>query len=827
MPTRGRPRPVGDVVSGFAPTWSLPLPVILAAALSSVLFAQAFLRLRRRGRTDHARWGRAVLFALGLAVLVLALVSPLEPAGEDYLLSMHMLQHALLIDVVPALLVLALRGPLTFFFLPPVVLRPLADVLTLRRVLHFLLRPAVTFGVWAGVLVAWHVPAAYDYALEHQWAHDLEHVSFVGIGVLLWSQLLDPARRRVLSTKQRGLYGLAVLGFTHLLLHPVFLAMGPLYARYRSQPVRLFGLSPLADQHLAAWVMTTEQLLTVGVAAFLLLVRPGIEPRRLRARARPARGAVSAIGRSLVALLPRGGSLPDEEFGRRHRRLVGFLWANAIGLALYSGLSADGLLPTLVSGAVPAVLAVGAGRGRLGRQRQSVLVALGLLSSAALLVYLSGGLIEAHFYFFVIIVVLTLYEDWLPFLLAVGFVLVHHGVIGTLEPRSVFNHQDAWRNPWEWAAIHAAFVAAAGAAGVLAWRLNEDVRARMRESERQLELAAMTDSLTGLPNRRALMAELERVCAGSGAGSALALFDLNGFKNYNDRYGHQAGDALLVRLSQRLLASVAEEARAYRLGGDEFCMLGALDLAAAERLVETAADALSEQGQGFWVSASYGLVAIPGEARSPEEVLRVADQRMYAQKISARGSALTQSRDVLLQVLSERHPSISDHVDSVAEMAVAVARSLDVDEAEIARVHRAAKLHDIGKLAVPDAILDKPGPLDEAEWEFMKSHVVIGERIVAAAPALADIADIVRGSHEHFDGTGYPDGLLGDAIPIGSRIIAACDALDAMLTHREYRSAVDLPEALTELERQAGKQFDPRVIEALLEHVTTSNVAAA
>jgi two-component system cell cycle response regulator len=305
------------------------------------------------------------------------------------------------------------------------------------------------------------------------------------------------------------------------------------------------------------------------------------------------------------------------------------------------------------------------------------------------------------------------------------------------------------------------------------------------------------------------------------------LFDLNGFKNYNDRYGHQAGDALLVRLAQRLEATVAREARAYRLGGDEFCLLGAVDSVGAERLTESAADALCDQGQGFSVSASYGVVAIPSEAGSPEEVLRIADQRMYAQKTSARGSALTQSRDVLLQVLSERHPSISNHVDGVAELTVAVARSLGVDEAEIPELHRAAKLHDIGKLAVPDAILHKPGPLDEAEWEFMQSHVLIGERILAAAPALFDVAAVVRSSHENFDGTGYPDGLAGEAIPIGSRIIAACDALDAMLTHREYRKARDLADALAELESQAGTQFDPRVIAALVKHLTTNEVAAA
>ena len=173
---------------------------------------------------------------------------------------------------------------------------------------------------------------------------------------------------------------------------------------------------------------------------------------------------------------------------------------------------------------------------------------MGLLTGSAALVDISGGLTEMHFSFFVVIVVLTLYEDWVPFLVAVAFVLIHHGVMGTLDPSAVFDTRAAQEHPWAYAGLHALFVALAGVAGVTAWGLNERVRDRMRDVQRQLEHLGLTDSLTGLGNRRQLMGDVERLID-DGRPAALAIFDLDGFKEYNDRFGHPAGDALLVRLT--------------------------------------------------------------------------------------------------------------------------------------------------------------------------------------------------------------------------------------------------------------------------------------
>jgi len=438
---------------------------------------------------------------------------------------------------------------------------------------------------------------------------------------------------------------------------------------------------------------------------------------------------------------------------------------------------------------------------------RSLACSFGLLTAAAMGVHVSGGVTEAHFSFFVVVVLLTLYEDWRVFVLAILYTLLHHGVLGTLAAHDVFASHSG--NAWTWAAIHSGFVAASGAAGVVAWRLNEDVRRRMGETQEQLRMVAMTDSLTGLHNRRRLADDLEgAVAAGHGC---LALFDLDGFKAYNDTFGHQAGDALLARLGHRLRDAVGDAGTAYRLGGDEFCVLATDSGSAAT--IAAAVEALTERGGAFAINNSHGTVALR-EAAQAEDALRVADQRMYARKNGGRRSAGDQSKAVLVLALSERHPDLTAHSADVSRMAELVARRLDVPDDQLDPIRHAAELHDVGKVGIPDAILTKPGPLDAQEWAFMRRHTIIGERIVAGAPALAQVARLVRSSHERWDGAGYPDQLAAEAIPIGSRIIAVCDAFDAMVSDPPYQGARGASAALEELRRCGGAQFDPAVAEA-------------
>jgi two-component system, cell cycle response regulator len=340
---------------------------------------------------------------------------------------------------------------------------------------------------------------------------------------------------------------------------------------------------------------------------------------------------------------------------------------------------------------------------------------------------------------------------------------------------------------------------------------------------------ARTDALTGLRNRRSLMDDLacELETATDDAPLAIVLFDLDGFKEYNDAFGHPAGDGLLARLGLRLADAVRGHGRAYRLGGDEFCVLLRPGAAGVEPLTLACVVALSEKGEGFDVTTSYGAVLAPAEVATPTTALKLADRRMYARKGERRLSAGHQSRDVLLRTLSETRPALLEQLRGTAELAMAVGRELGMGPEDLDEVARAAELHDVGKMAIPDAILDKEGPLDDAEWSFVRRHTIIGERILLAAPALRSAARLVRASHERWDGRGYPDGLSGEDIPLGSRVVAVCDAYRAMTTERPHRPRRSNERALAELYRCAGTQFDPRVVEAFSRVLDREAVHAA
>jgi diguanylate cyclase (GGDEF)-like protein len=350
----------------------------------------------------------------------------------------------------------------------------------------------------------------------------------------------------------------------------------------------------------------------------------------------------------------------------------------------------------------------------------------------------------------------------------------------------------------------------AGARGGMLFRENlQLLRASHHES--------LTDGLTGLANRRALMRDLEEATAHATPAErrTVALFDLDGFKQYNDAFGHAAGDALLQRLGTDLDAAVEGHGSAYRLGGDEFCVLLDHHAGPADPIVAATLDALAEHADPFSVDASYGLVSLPDDADTAAEALRLADHRMYELKHGRRATQ-GEAREVLLAVLGEREPDLQRHMHDVAALARMVGTRLGLDAEDLDVVVRAAELHDIGKVAIPDDILHKPGSLNEADWEFIRQHTIIGERIVGAADALRPVGRVVRASHERWDGGGYPDGLVGDEIPIGARIVFACDAWDAMTCDRGYRSALSAEVAAEELRANAGTQFDANVVAALL-----------
>ena len=364
--------------------------------------------------------------------------------------------------------------------------------------------------------------------------------------------------------------------------------------------------------------------------------------------------------------------------------------------------------------------------------------------------------------------------------------------------------------------------------GALLLIMARDRNARITQAQRRLE-QALIDPLTRLGNRRQLDIDLREKldAATQKAPLVLMVFDLDGFKTYNDTFGHGAGDALLERLAGKLTVAVTPTGTAYRLGGDEFCVLVEVVPERLDLPLRAAVSALTERGEEFTIHASYGVVLLPHETTNPDYALQLADHRMYARKHSRSEGPRDQACDVLMRSLEAREPGLHDHSNDVADLSHRVGRRLGLPVEELDELVRAAELHDVGKVGIPDAILKKPAALDRFEWEFMHQHTILGERILNAAPALRPVGAIVRSTHERWDGRGYPDGLAGEQIPLGARIVAVCDAYDSMVSDRPYRSALGHAWACEELRREAGKQFDPTVVDAFLAEVDVRAAGSA
>ena len=310
---------------------------------------------------------------------------------------------------------------------------------------------------------------------------------------------------------------------------------------------------------------------------------------------------------------------------------------------------------------------------------------------------------------------------------------------------------------------------------------------------------AMTDALTGLGNRRALTLALDEVFATAREDSplVLALFDLDGFKHYNDTFGHPAGDVLLTRLGANLRKYLGTRGTVFRMGGDEFCALFTLHGQDRVELLDGGALALSEHGEGFWIGCSYGSITLPTEATDAAEALRIADQRMYTQKHAGRASPARQVKEALLSVLAARDPETVRHARAVAALVDAAAQHLGLDNDERETTRLAAELHEAGRLMLP-----------AGSPSSGRDVALAGTHIIAAAPALRPAAHLVGALEERWDGTGLPDGLAGEQIPLGTRIVAVADAFETMT------ATLTPTESLSELQRAAGTQFDPAVVAA-------------
>jgi diguanylate cyclase (GGDEF)-like protein len=364
------------------------------------------------------------------------------------------------------------------------------------------------------------------------------------------------------------------------------------------------------------------------------------------------------------------------------------------------------------------------------------------------------------------------------------------------------------------------------------------------ETYEEVQRAARTDALTGLLNHGAMQVRLrEEIARARRDGSPLsaAIIDLDDFKRVNDVRGHQAGDELLRRVSATLQGQLRPYDQVARYGGDEFVLLlPGSDEADARMVAERVRDAVaghiaSQPDLAIAGACSIGVAAWH-EPLDAETLLEHADRALLLAKRTGKGRVAVANADVerelalvqaasgspaavlaLAAAIEERDAYTHEHSEEVVHLARGVAMLLGLPSDHVDRIAHAALLHDVGKLAVPHEILHKPGTLTPEEWQVMCEHPIAGERILLRIPDLAVLAPVVRHEHEHWDGSGYPDKLRGRRIPLGSRIILACDAWQAMRTDRPYRRALGRDTAIAELRGGAGRQFDPDVIDALLD----------
>ncbi|WP_234123574.1 HD domain-containing phosphohydrolase [Clostridium hydrogenum] len=345
-----------------------------------------------------------------------------------------------------------------------------------------------------------------------------------------------------------------------------------------------------------------------------------------------------------------------------------------------------------------------------------------------------------------------------------------------------------------------------------------------KQMESRLEYLSYHDQLTGICNRRFFEMNINLLDKEENLPLTVVMADANGLKLVNDSFGHSFGDELIKRIAEVLKKKCREGDTLIRLGGDEFIIfMPKTDSSEADQFIKNVkAAAMKEKVGSVNISISLGYKTKIDKEESIQEVLKKAEDYMYKKKLLESPSIRGKSINTIITTLHEKNKREEQHSYRVSELCERMGIAINLDDDEIIELKTVGLLHDIGKVAIEENILNKNGKLTDEEWEEIKRHTEIGYRILSTVNEMSDIAEYVLAHHERWDGLGYPRGLAGEKIPLQSRIITIIDSYDAMVSERSYREALPKEFAVKELKRNAGTQFDPQLVDVFTEKVLSA-----
>lgn len=333
------------------------------------------------------------------------------------------------------------------------------------------------------------------------------------------------------------------------------------------------------------------------------------------------------------------------------------------------------------------------------------------------------------------------------------------------------------------------------------------------------------DFLTGLYNRRFMEEEIEKFDTPSQMPLAVLMGDVNGLKLTNDAFGHQAGDMLLQKVANVMMENCRKRDIIGRWGGDEFLiLLPQTDAETVERIGKRIKKTCSKIYNNIQCNISLGSSVKTKPEEDFQHVLKEAEEWMYRKKLLEGRSYRSTIINSLISSLSKKSIETEEHTERVVKYCLIIGEVLKLSRKELNELNLTAKLHDIGKAAIEESILQKVEPLTSEEWAEIKKHPQIGYNIALNVPELSHVAEYILCHHERWDGKGYPNGLAKEKIPLPSRILAVVDSFDAMTTDRSYKKAIDHKAAIEELKANAGTQFDPAIVDIFINNLAKIHI---